>query len=409
MKSHDPGAQEAVEGERGRSTLNLARSIRSRVSNLLALGLVLAVGAGLLVWYYTQVLGRQIRPPQHAPASSSSGTLSDMPPPPLGHINAPETRLPAASVSPADSAGVVARPELDAVLPAPPAWLTGTTPGAPAPEHHTGDRRLGSEVFARQKSTVKPATAEPATAESVKSENISPNWATNVGATISTSPGEALPGESGGLGALLRPSAIPAVAGQLLPSRHLLLGKGAFIDCTLETAIDSTLPGLTTCVTATDTFGVDGDVVLLERGTKLIGETRGQVQQGMARVFVLWSEARTPSGIVVPLDSPGADELGRAGLPGQVSRHFWERFGAAMLISAVDGAVQAAAQTGGRGGPTLIYSPAGAQDVLTEVLKGTVNIAPTIVKHQGDRIQVMVARDLDFRGVYELRVNAVGR
>ncbi|HEX9473150.1 MAG TPA: type IV secretion system protein VirB10 [Steroidobacteraceae bacterium] len=194
-----------------------------------------------------------------------------------------------------------------------------------------------------------------------------------------------------------------------MPSRRLLLGKGAFIDCTLETAIDSTLPGLTTCVTATDTFGVDGDVVLLERGTKLIGETRGQVQQGMARVFVLWDEARTPSGIVVPLASPGADELGRAGLPGQVNRHFWERFGAAMLISAVDGAVQAAAQTGGRGGATVIYSPAGAQDVLTEVLKGTVNIAPTIVKHQGDRIQVMVARDLDFRGVYQLRVNAVRR
>jgi type IV secretion system protein VirB10 len=129
----------------------------------------------------------------------------------------------------------------------------------------------------------------------------------------------------------------------------------------------------------------------------------------MARVFVLWNEARTPSGIVVPLASPGADELGRAGLPGQVNRHFWERFGAAMLISAVDGAVQAAAQPGGRGGATLIYSPASAQDVVTEVLKGTVNIAPTIVKHQGDRIQVMVARDLDFSGVYELRVNALGR
>ena len=39
----------------------------------------------------------------------------------------------------------------------------------------------------------------------------------------------------------------------------LLLPKGAFLDCTLETAIDSTLPGMTTCVMATDAFGVDRD------------------------------------------------------------------------------------------------------------------------------------------------------
>ena len=68
---------------------------------------------------------------------------------------------------------------------------------------------------------------------------------------------------------------------------------------------------MTTCVMATDTFGVDGQVVLMERGTKLVGETRGQVQQGSARIFVLWDEARTPAGVIVPLASPGAGELGR--------------------------------------------------------------------------------------------------
>jgi type IV secretion system protein VirB10 len=187
----------------------------------------------------------------------------------------------------------------------------------------------------------------------------------------------------------------------MLPAQRLLLPKGAFIDCTLETAIDSTLPGMTTCVMATDVFGVDGKVVLMERGTKLIGETQGQVQQGQARVFVLWTEARTPAGVVVPLASPGADELGRSGLPGEVNHHFWERFGAAMLISIVDGAVESASTR--NGGSTVVVDPAASQGVMTEVLKGTVNIPPTVVKKNGDRIQVLVARDLDFRSVYELR------
>src|SRR4030081_3498251 len=150
------------------------------------------------------------------------------------------------------------------------------------------------------------------------------------------------------------------------PPRCFLLAKAAFIDCTLETAIDSTLPGMTTCITATDTFSADGTVVLLERGTKLVGETRGQVQQGAARIFVLWTEARTPTGVVVPLSSPGTDELGRSGLPGEVNRHFFERFGAAILISVIDGAVQSAASS--RGGGAVILNPSTSQDVMTEVL-----------------------------------------
>jgi type IV secretion system protein VirB10 len=204
------------------------------------------------------------------------------------------------------------------------------------------------------------------------------------------------------LAGLLRPTVTPAVRAQVLPTERLLLPKGAFIDCTLETAIDSTLPGMTTCVTATDTFSVDGKVVLLERGTKLVGETRGEVQQGSARVFVLWTEARTPTGVVVPLASPGTDELGRAGLAGQVDRHFWQRFGAAILISVINGALQAALQSSSNNG-TVIVNPSASQDVMTEVLKSTVNIPPTVTKQNGDRIQVFVARDLDFRSVYELR------
>jgi type IV secretion system protein VirB10 len=213
------------------------------------------------------------------------------------------------------------------------------------------------------------------------------------------------PGQGSGgseLADLLKPTATPAVHAQVLPTQGLLLPKGAFIDCTLETAISSALPGMTTCITATDTFSADGAVVLLERGTKLVGETRGQVQQGSPRLFVLWTEARTPTGVIVPLASPGTDELGRSGLTGQIERHWWQRFGAAILVSIINGVVQGATQRGSGG--TLIYNPSGATDVMTEVLKGSMNIAPTIEKPSGDRIQVLVARDVDFRGVYQLNV-----
>ena len=131
------------------------------------------------------------------------------------------------------------------------------------------------------------------------------------------------------------------------------------------------------------------------------------MQQGSARVFVLWSEARTPTGVVIPLASPGTDELGRSGLEGKVNRHFFERFGAAILISVIDGAVQSAAQSSGDGN-SVVYNSS-TTDVMTEVLKSTVNIRPTVTKRNGDRIQILVARDLDFRTVYELKPTARAR
>ena len=68
----------------------------------------------------------------------------------------------------------------------------------------------------------------------------------------------------------------------------------------------------------------------------------------------------------------------------------------------IDGAVQATVHSA-TDGNAVIVNPSSTESVMTEVLKSTVNIPPTVVKHNGDRIQVLVARDLDFRSVYELK------
>jgi type IV secretion system protein VirB10 len=380
----------AVRGERDATAVNRPPSIQSRISNLLAVGLMSLLGLGMLIWYYANTITRQSRARQHAQAASINRAQGDMPLPSLGRIDPPPLPPPAPAIdstpwAPPDSpSSPVLSPTTLREIPLEASQTTGTY-GAPqpkTPEQLTLERQLSGVVYSPQS----VASAAPASEPSVP---------------VTLPPAGAQ--ESGELGALLRPGVSAAVRAQVLPTQRLLLPKGAFIDCTLETAIDSTLPGMTTCVMATDTFGANGQVVLLERGTKLIGETRGQVQLGSARVFVLWSEARTPAGVIVPLASPGADELGRSGLPGTVDNHFWQRFGAAMLVSVIDGAVQSAVQSSRGGSGTVIVDPSGTQGVMTEVLKGTINIPPTVMKQQGDRIQVLVARDLDFRSVYELR------
>ena len=383
QKSADQKSDDtSVQGERDSTTLAHAPSVQSRISNLLAFGLMSLLGLGMLTWYYANAMTRQSHARESAQASATKRAQSgDMPLPSLGRIDPPVAEKPPPQDPAPQAAAMLATPLAEIPLgPAPAATGYGAVP--PKTEAQlTLERQLSGAVYSQSSLPTAPAAGTPPPAAQ----------------------------EPGELSALLRPSVTTAISAQVLPTQRLLLPKGAFLDCTLETAIDSTLPGMTTCVTATDTFGVDGAVVLLERGTKLVGETRGQVQQGSARVFVLWNEARTPTGVIVPLASPGADELGRAGLPGSVDRHFWERFGAAMLVSVIDGAIQAAVQSSRGNSGTVIVNPSATQDVMTEVLKGTINIPPTVVKHQGDRIQVLVARDLDFRTVYELKSRPAGR
>lgn len=392
----DDGGINQVRGERGAPSVSTVRSLQSRVSSVMACGLMLILGAGMLTWYYSGAITRQARAERNARAAVSHRAQGEMPLPALSGFNSlktatDETSAPTPPAVPPPEQMVVARP---ADLPL---MQSGTHSVHPAPrkspEQLALERLLSGAAYARE-SGGRAAVAGLANVTADSRDYLPPSSVDGTGPE---------------LGALLRPTAIASAHAKVLPTQRFLLPKGAFVDCTLETAISSTLPGMTTCITATDTFSSDGTVVLLERGTKLIGETRGQVQRGTARVFVLWTEARTPAGIVVPLDSPGTDELGRSGLPGEINRHFWDRFGAAILISTLDGAVQAAVEATGRGGGAVIYNPSPSESVLTDVLKNTVNIPPTVTKRNGDRIQVLVARDVDFRSVYELRTAAVGR
>lgn len=404
------GSPGSVYGERGPFVASDARSLQSRMNSVLAFGLMVSVGAAMLAWYYAKTLshpaevhgGHAYTPLPEAPGQGM--TL-----PPFGPLTqtAGARRARAASGAPPVSTLALAQlaaarpmtaPPASSLLEPPPlgasALPSGSYGAAPQipPRQQLLDRRLSGRVFV---GTSPGSSPVPPQADAAGGGTAAlPAADTQQRASLAEP-------RSGSLQTLLRPSVLAATRAQELPTQRLLLPKGAFIDCTLETAIDSTLPGMTTCITATDTYGADGTVVLLERGTRLIGETRGEVRQGEARVFVVWTEARTPAGVVVQLDSPGTDALGRSGLEGRVNRHFWQRFGAAALVSTLDGVAQSEVQSSARGS-TVVLDPAASEDVLTEILRSTVSIPPTVRVRNGARIQVLVARDVDFREVYEL-------
>ncbi|GAJ95567.1 type IV secretion system protein VirB10 [Rhizobium rhizogenes] len=206
----------------------------------------------------------------------------------------------------------------------------------------------------------------------------------------------------------MKPTELQPSRATLLPHPDFMVTQGTIIPCILQTAIDTNLAGYVKCVLPQDVRGATNNVVLLDRGTTVVGEIQRGLQQGDARVFVLWDRAETPDHAMISLASPSADELGRSGLPGMVDNHFWQRFSGAMLLSVVQGAFQAASTYGSNSGGGMSFNSFqnNGEQTADTALKATINIPPTLKKNQGDKVSIFVARDLDFSGIYQLRTTA---
>lgn len=212
-----------------------------------------------------------------------------------------------------------------------------------------------------------------------------------------TSPVAVAPPATTNLDQLRQVSPISSVQATRLPDRNFLILAGALLPCVLHTAMSSATPGYVSCVIPRDILSASGKVVMLEKGTQVLGEYRGGLQQGQSRLFVLWTRAVTPGGVAVTLASPAADPLGRAGFDGARDTHFWARFGGALLLSLVDGAASAST-TGARGDIARLPS-----DTASVALQSSIAIPPTLEKAQGSEVSIFVAQDLDFSAVYGLR------
>lgn len=218
------------------------------------------------------------------------------------------------------------------------------------------------------------------------------------------------PASSGPLAEALKPTKFKGVSASHIPDRTFTIAQGAMMHCTLDTAISSTQPGMTKCTMDRHVYGDDGKVILLDRGTELIGQYQGSLRHGQARLFVLWTRAKTPRGVIIDLVSPGTDTLGRSGLSGEVDKHFFDRFGSAMLLSIVDdaaGMIAARSQNNNGNGNTILYpsnTASTSKDAAAIAVESSINIPPTLTKNQGEHVSVFVARDLDFRQVYSLQV-----
>jgi type IV secretion system protein VirB10 len=193
---------------------------------------------------------------------------------------------------------------------------------------------------------------------------------------------------------LRRGSSLALAHAARLPDRTYLILAGTSMPCILQTAMDSATPGYVSCLMPSDVYSENGAVVLLEKGTKVMGEYRGGPAQGQHRLFVLWTRAVTPGGVAIALASPATDTLGRGGFDGDLDTHFWARFGGAVLMSVLDGGVAAA------GRPSSGFSVQAPSSTANTALQSSIGVAPTLRKPAGSEVAIFAAQDFDFSQVY---------
>ena len=194
-----------------------------------------------------------------------------------------------------------------------------------------------------------------------------------------------------------------AVQARVLRTTAYTITEGTTIAGVLETAINSTLPGMVRAINSADVYSHDGSQLLIPKGSRLVGRYQSSVRRGQVRIFVLWTRLIRADGLSVLINSPGTDQLGRAGLEGDVDTHFFQIFGAAILLSIIDGGIEVGiemAREQGSGDRTVIQSqPRGINRAAELALQDSIRIPPTIHVDQGTRINIIVARDLDFEAV----------
>ncbi|MEP7131395.1 MAG: TrbI/VirB10 family protein [Sphingomicrobium sp.] len=177
-----------------------------------------------------------------------------------------------------------------------------------------------------------------------------------------------------------------------------LVPQGAVVGATMETALNSDLPGFARAITQRGVYSFDGSAILIPAGSRLIGQYKSGVAQGASRVFILWTRLIRPDGVTIELASPATDELGRGGVTGKINRHFFQRYGGAILTSVLTGAVNAGAAALSGGATILVGSASQASALAGQAAQGN-DIPPTITTRQGAQVRIFVARDLDFSAV----------
>lgn len=181
------------------------------------------------------------------------------------------------------------------------------------------------------------------------------------------------------------------------------VSAGTFVPATLVTGGNSNLPGPLLAMVSQNIYDTAGHshCPLIPQGAKLIGTYDNAVSAGQDRLLFVFNRIIYPDASSVDLGTmSGLDESGYAGARDQLDRHFWEKFGNAVLLAVAGSAAQLSQPAAPVGGTYSAQQVASAQlgqqfaQLGQEYAQAGLSIPNTIRVRPGYRFNVFVNKDM---------------
>lgn len=194
------------------------------------------------------------------------------------------------------------------------------------------------------------------------------------------------------------------------PASKWLVFQGTRVPVVVREAINSDLPGPVTAHVTSPVFdSIKQCGVLIPTGTRLIGGYSADIRPGQSRVLLGFTRMIFPDGRSLTLNgAQGVDQIGAAGIEGDVNNHWIKRFGYSFALGLISSSVSGSGPssiTVGQNGSSTTTTVAGQVlgDISRSILARDSNIPPTISLDVGSRLFVTMVRDLALQPVSTAR------
>jgi type IV secretion system protein VirB10 len=181
-----------------------------------------------------------------------------------------------------------------------------------------------------------------------------------------------------------------------------LVWIGSIIPAVLETSVNTDLPGNVIARVSENVYDSrTGQKLLIPQGTLLFARYNSSVSYAQRRVQIVWDLLIRPDGYQVELGGQNAvDERGMAGVKAEYRENWFEYLKAAGLITMFSLAnAQMAGETARYGSAEMAAGVAASNAEFVAQIGGSIvsramNIQPTLILTSGEKINVMLTKNL---------------